>query len=63
MLLKLNYNKMKKIIGLLSLSLLVLSCNKTEKEEVNVNTAPVAIRIDAIHTTGEIVSSEVILVR
>jgi hypothetical protein len=51
---------MKKLIWLAAISLVSSSCNKTEIIE---KSKPVMIKVEATHTTGQVISSEIVLVR
>lgn len=53
---------MKKYIlaFLTALSFVSLSCRKTENIE---STKPILVKVEAIHTTGQIVSSEIVFIK
>jgi len=53
---------MKKFIYLIVMILVISSCQK-EQEVVQQKIEPVLIKVEANHTTGQIVSSEIIIVR
>jgi hypothetical protein len=53
---------MKKLIYLIAMMVLISSCQK-EKEVAQQKVEPVMIKVEANHTTGQIVSSEIILIR
>lgn len=51
---------MKKIIYIVLICLIFASCKKTEIVE---STKPVLIKVEAMHTTGQIITSEVVFVK
>ena len=51
---------MKKLIWLALISLISSSCRKTETIE---STQPILVKVEAIHTTGQIISSEVVFIK
>lgn len=51
---------MKKFIWLAFISFVFSSCRKTVSIE---ETKPILVKVEAIHTTGQIVSSEVVFIK
>ena len=51
---------MKKLIWLAIISLVFSSCKKIETID---ESKPVLVKVEAIHTTGQVVSSEVVFIR
>lgn len=53
---------MKKLAILLVGTILLVSCHKEEKT-VNVTTTPLFVKVDAVHSTGEIISTEIVFIK
>lgn len=53
---------MRKLAILLLGTVLLVSCRKEEKI-VNVATTPLLVKVDAVHSTGEIISTNVVYLR
>lgn len=53
---------MKKLAILLVGIVLLVSCHKEEKT-VDVTTTPLFVKVDAVHSTGEIISTNVVYVK
>jgi len=51
---------MKKLIWLAAISLVSSSCKKIETID---ESKPVLVKVEAVHTTGQVVSSEVVFIR
>jgi hypothetical protein len=53
---------MKKFIYLIAIMLVISSCEK-QQEFVEQKVEPVFLKVEANHNTGQIISSEIIIVR
>ena len=53
---------MKKLAILLVGIVLLVSCRKEEKT-INVTTTPLFVKVDAVHSTGEVVTTEIVYIK
>lgn len=53
---------MKKLAILLVGTILLVSCRK-ETKTVEIPTTPLFVKVDAVHSTGEIISTEIVFIK